>query len=272
LRSLGRAVMEGMGDLVPLPDPFRAFREAGARIYRGEVTECAGPSGSMKTILALNIANELGVPSLYFSNDSTKYTIIARALAMLTDRPFEACERIVQNHPEQAAHVLKAWDNIRFDFFSSPNIERICTYGEAFRELYGEYPHATWVDIAMNVDHEGIDAQQYWSMFKELKKIAEEWNTAMIVLHHTREGGENKYNPCPPKSAVFGKADHLPALIITQVGQGDRILFSPVKNRNGKCDPTGQLHYQLAVDPGRCKVWDIIPERAPLHDHKEAKA
>jgi len=258
MRSLARAAMEGMGDLVPLPHPFRAFQDAGARIYRGEVTEFAGPSGSMKTILALNCARVFDVPSLYFSNDSTMYTIVARSLAMLTGFDFDRCERIVKDHPEQAYKVLRGWDNIRFDFHSSPNIERLCQFGEGFREMYGEYPQATFVDIAMNMDHDGVEAQQYWDLFKELKKIAKEWSTAVIVMHHTREGGENKYNPCPPKSAVFGKADQVPATIFTQVGQGDQILFACVKNRNGRQDPSGQTYYRLAVDPAKCKVWDEL--------------
>lgn len=258
MRSLARAAMEGMGDLVPLPYPYRAMQEMGAKIYRGEVTEFAGPSGSMKTILNLNVAYQLQVPSLYFSNDSTKYTITARVLAMITGFEFERCERIVMDHPEQAYKALQSWENIRFDFHSSPDMDRLQTFGEAFRTLYGEYPHATWVDIAMNMDVEGIEAQQYWKLMKELKELAEAWNTAVIVIHHTKEGGENKYNPCPPKSAIFGKADHLPATIFTQVGNGDEILIAAVKNRNGKCDPSGQTFQRLAVDPGKCKVWDEL--------------
>lgn len=254
--------MEGMAALMPLPAPWKAFAENEALFYRGEISLLAGPPGSMKTITALNVANQIAVPTLYISNDSTRYTIICRAFAMLTGHPQKVAEQIVQDNPELAFKVLKGWENIRFDFHSSPTVERMLVYGEAFRVLYGEYPHLTIVDIMMNISHDGVADQKYWQIFGELKELAVLWNTALVAVHHTKEGV--KPNPCPPSSAIMGMANHLQALIVTMIGQDDSILYNVVKNRNGASAPAGDRPFQLPVEPAKCRIYEAKQDTVPI--------
>lgn len=251
--------MEGMSAGMPLPPPFDLFGENEAQLYRGEVSVFAGPPGSMKTITALNFVNRICVPTLYISNDSTKYTIVSRTFSMLTGESSRVAEDIIKSRPELVAGVLRKWSNVRFDFKTSPDIERIGIFGEAFRELYGEYPRLTVVDIMMNLDHEGVNDQNYWRVFPELKNIAEDWNTAMMVIHHTSENVKGE--PCPPRSAIMGKANQLPALIVTQLGSEDHIKYAVVKNRNGKDDLSGKTYFSLPVWPGQCRI-----ENAEIED------
>ena len=257
MRSLSRAVMEGMESSMPLPYPFKKWEKAGAQFYRGAVSVIGGPPGSGKTITALNIVNQLGVPCLYFSNDSTRYTIVKRVYSMLTGVSPGAASTVLEETPDIAYDALKRWWMVRFDFSSNPNMDEIAMYGEAFREVYGQYPPLTIVDIAMNVEHEGVAEQNYWRLFPALKEIASTQNTAMLVIHHTSEGA--KFDYCPPKSALMGKANQLPELIMTQVMRGEEMWYAVVKNRNGKCDETGNTHLRLPVDAAICRIEDQDP-------------
>lgn len=242
--------MDGMDSLKPLPAPFKIFEEKEARLYRGAVSLLAGGPGSMKTITTLNMVRKIGVPTLYFSNDSTVYTIISRVFAMLTEQDMPIAKDIIESRPDLAAKVLGRWGNVRFDFNSKPSIEDIAMGGEAFRTVYGEYPHLTVVDVLMNLDHEGVAEQNYWRVMPELKAIASDWNTALLGVHHTSESV--KGNPCQPMSAIMGKANQLPELIITT----NAGYYSTVKNRNGPSDPTGFKTFKVDVFPSQSRMED----------------
>lgn len=243
---------------MPLPPPFQKWGKAQALLYRGAVSVLAGPPGSGKTISALNIVRNLNVPTQYESNDSTRYTIAKRTYSMITGADAALSASIIENRPQQAAVAFSKLNNIRWGFESSPSIEEMAMRGEAFRELYGEYPWLTVVDILMNVDHEGVAEQNYWRLFPALKDIAQAQNTAVLAVHHTSESV--KGNPCPPKSAIMGKANQLPELIMTQIIQNEKMFYAVVKNRNGPSDETGATFFTLPVDAGRCIIEDEDPD------------
>lgn len=258
MRSLFRAVHEGMESMAPLPAPFYLWGKNEALLYRSAVTVLAGPPGCGKTITALNIVNNLRVPTLYVSNDSNRYTVAKRTYSMITGTDASVSAEIVETRPDLAGKVLTDWDNVRFNFSSSPSVEEIVRHGEAFREAYGEYPPLTVVDILMKVDHPGVAEQIYWNLFSALVDVAKEQNTAILGVHHTSEGA--KCNPCPPKSSVMGKANQLPELIVTQVMREEKILYAIVKNRNGSSDETGETFFSIPVNAGQCKIEDVDPD------------
>lgn len=248
---------------MPLPAPFKKFEKSQALFYRGALSVLAGPPGSGKTISALNIVNQLRVPTLYVSNDSTRYTIAKRAYSMLTGMDPGMAAGVIEGRPELASETFHKWNTVRFDFSSAPSVDEIMVHGEAFRELYGEYPHLTVVDILMNVDHEGVSEQNYWRLMPALKEIASEQNTALLGVHHTSESARGE--PCPPKSSIMGKANQLPELIMTQVLQNDKMFYAVVKNRNGPSDESGRTFFTLPVDAGRCQIEDEDPDEGLVY-------
>jgi hypothetical protein len=250
--------MEGMESSMPLPAPYEEFENHQALLYRGAVTLLAGGPGSGKTITSLNIVNRLRVPTLYVSNDSTKYTIINRVFSMLTEQDMLVGKEIIESKPELARKFLAQWAQVRFDFSSKPDVHEILRHGDAFRELFGEYPHLTVVDILMNIDHEGVAEQNYWRLMPELKELAGMWNTALLAVHHTSESA--KGDPCPPMSAIMGKANQLPELIMTQAIQGSRVHYAVVKNRNGPSDPAGKTTFTLPIFPAQFRIEDSVDE------------
>lgn len=254
MRSLSRVVREGMKSSMPLPHWSVKWAKAEALLVRGALTVIAGPPGSGKTITSLNIVNALRLPTVYMSNDSTRYTIAKRSYSMLTGLDPHAAADILENYPDTAAETLSQFSEIRFDFSSDPSVEDILLNGEAFRELYGEYPPLTVVDILMNVEDDGVTEQNYWKLMPKLKDIAVSWNTAMVLIHHTSESA--KCEPCPPRSAIMGKANQLPELIVTQNMINGMMCYAVVKNRNGASDESGRVHFTMKVDASICRVWD----------------
>lgn len=257
MRSLHRAVRQGMEEVKPLPAPYRAFERNQALLYPGAVTLLAGGPGSMKTITALNIVNQLRVPTMYVSNDSTLFTIIDRVLGLLMGTESTFNKSIIDQQPDKAADALKAWEKVQFNFDSKPSIEDMVVNCEAFHEIHGAYPKLMVVDILMNVDHEGVAEQNYWRLMPELKDMASDMKMALLGVHHTSESA--KYDVCPPMSAIMGKANQLPELIITQApikGDDEKMVvaYAVVKNRNGPSDPSGNTHFALPVYPSKFKI------------------
>lgn len=239
---------------MPLAAPYKRFSDQEALFYRGAVTLLAGGPGSGKTISALNFVDRIRVPTLYISNDSTKYTIVNRVFSLLTHQEMAISKEIISESPELARKALKQWSNVRFNFSSKPDIHEIARQGDAFREVFGEYPHLTVVDILMNLDHEGVAEQNYWRVMPELKDIAGTWNTALLAVHHTSEAAKGE--PCPPMSAIMGKANQLPELIITQAMVGENVHYAVVKNRNGPSDSSGKRTFALPVFPAQFRIED----------------
>lgn len=258
MRSLERAVMDGMESSMPLPAPFKKFEEHEALLYRGAVSLLAGGPGSGKTISSLNFVNKINVPTLYISNDSTKFTIVGRAFSLLTHQEYATSKGIIQTQPEVASKVLKRWSKVRFNFSSKPDIEEIMRHGEAFNTVFGEYPHLVVVDILMNIDHEGVAEQNYWRLMPELKDMAGLWNSAVLGVHHTSESAKGE--PCPPMSAIMGKANQLPELIVTQAMVNGRVHYAVCKNRNGPSDPSGKTTFTLPVYPSQFRIEDDSEE------------
>lgn len=226
----------------------------------------AGPPGSMKTIMTLGVIKNMGptVPTLYHSSDSDSFTMASRTLSMLTGTPTDETELWVLGKEAMAHEVLKDFDWVRWSFRSSPTLDHMEREAEAFRELNGEYPHHTVIDIMMDIDYEGAGEQNYWSLMAELKDMAREQETAITIVHHTSESA--KAGSPPPRSAIMGKANQLPALILTLWGDAHagQLDVATVKNRFGPQDPMGKKFITMSAQPGICLIEEKEPTPPPL--------
>lgn len=220
----------------------------------------AGPPGSMKTVLALNIVKQMGpkVPTIYHSSDSDDFTMASRSLSMLTGELTDDTEIMVMTQQKEAYEALKSLEHVRWSFKSSPTLEHMWEEAEAFREIKGTYPHHTVIDIMMDIDYEGTGEQNYWALMAELKDMAREQQTAITVVHHTSESA--KGGSPPPRSAIMGKANQLPTLILTLWGDSHKgkLDIATVKNRFGPQDAMGKKFFSMKADPAR-----VLIEEAP---------
>lgn len=238
----------------------------GIKFRRGTLNVIAGPPGSMKTLFLLNMIRNMGqdTPVLYHSSDSDDFTVATRTLAMLTGEDSGEAEIAIMGRSEAAYERLKDFDHVRWSFRSSPTIDSLRNEAEAFCELYGDYPALTVTDILMDIDYDGVTEQNYWGLMPELKDMARDFQTCMVVAHHTSESA--KPGSPPPRSAVMGKANQSPALILTLWGDSvnGTLEGAVVKNRFGPQDPEGNLKFKLKANPQVCLIEEEEEEETPL--------
>lgn len=256
MKSLANTVLRGVSSGEPLPDPFGIFGAKKMHFRKGSISMIAGPPGSMKTILALNIVRRMGiqVPTLYHSSDSDDFTMASRSLAMLSGTQTDAAEELVMAQSQEAYRVLQGLEHVRWSFRSSPTLDHMYREAEAFREIKGTYPWHTVIDIMMDIDYEGAGEQNYWALMAELKDMARDQQTAITVVHHTSESA--KGGSPPPRSAIMGKANQLPTLILTLWGDSHagKLDVATVKNRFGPQDAMGNNFFSLIADPAKCWI------------------
>lgn len=231
---------------------------------RGSINMIAGPPGSMKTVLALNIVRAMGpdVPTMYHSSDSDDFTMASRALSMSQNMPSAEAEQEVMLQTQKAYDALREFQHVRWSFMSSPTLEHMWNEAEAYRTMKGTYPHHTIIDIMMDIDYEGAGEQNYWALMAELKDMAREQETSVTIVHHTSESA--KGGSPPPRSAIMGKANQLPTLILTLWGDSHRgtLDVATVKNRFGPQDAMGKKYFQMSASPATCWI-EEAPEGLP---------
>ena len=153
--------------------------------------------------------------------------------------------------------------HVKWCFNPSPTIDDLYTNLHAFHEVHGDYPKMTVIDILMDIDDgSGEVSQNYWTTMADLKVLAREVKTALVVAHHTSESAKD--SAPPPRSAIMGKANQLPILIVTLWGDSENgtLDMAIVKNRNGPQDPTAAKTFRMRVDPDLCRL-EMMPVQVP---------
>lgn len=255
--TLKRSASRGIESGRLLPYPFPIFRELEIDFRTSSITLVAGPPGSMKSILATNLIHNMQYEDgrkptcLYFSNDTNERTTAARVLAMLTDTPTRECQEIIATDKKFASEALSEWSHVALCYRKNPALDYIEKQADAYCEVWGDYPDQVVVDILMNVDYDGAGEMNFWDLMKEFNILAEEWDTHLVIVHHTSESA--KAGSPPPRSALMGKNAHLPAVILTLWGDSDEgtLDIAKVKNRNGVQDPEAKKPFRLTADAAK---------------------
>ena len=235
-RSVGRPEIGGES----LPSVFRTFENNQVSLRRSELSMIAGEPGAGKSTLALAMALRMQVPTLYLSADTNAHTMAER--------------------PEYARDKLALANHIYWSFDSAPNLGDLDDEVTAIEEMLGRSPELIVVDNLMDVSMDG--GEEFGGMrsaMKELKFLARDTNAAVLVLHHTKESYNS--DPCPPRSAVQGMVNQLPALILTVGQQSGLMAVASVKNRYGKATPSGNDPLWLQFNPEYMYLADLEEAR-----------
>lgn len=267
-KTLHRSVARGVSAGEPLPSPLSIFEQNKISFRRGSIQMIAGPPGSMKTVLILNLVRLMGskVPTLYHSSDSDDFTVATRVIAMQTGMSTDEAELMVLTQPALAQAALKDFSFVKWNFHAAPTLQQMYDEAEAYKEIHGEYPHHTIVDILMDVDYEGASEQNYWALMSEFKVMAREMNTSLTIIHHTSESA--KGGSPPPRSAIMGKANQLPTTILTLWGDSMKgtLDVAVVKNRFGPQSAMADNWFTLKADPGVCFIEEMPHEDLLFRD------
>jgi predicted ATP-dependent serine protease len=255
-RSVGRPDIGGE----PMPSVFRTFDTNQIIVRRAEVSMIAGQPGAGKSTLALAMALRMQAPTLYLSADTNAHTMAMRLYSMIEGVSQSEAERVISDNPALAKDKLSKASHIYWSFDSNPGLGDIDDEVTAIEELLGEPPALIVVDNLMDVAMDGGEEfSGMRSAMKELKYLARDTNAAVLVLHHTKES--YSADPCPPRSAVQGMVNQLPALILT-LGQHQGLMaVASVKNRYGKADPSGNTPVWLQFNPEYMFIADLEEAR-----------
>ncbi len=259
MRLLSRAIKTATQGGATLPTVWHTLAAQQIAFRRGEVSMIAGPPGAGKSTLALSLAVHAGVPTLYISADTHSHTMSLRLLAMVTGKPQNEVEPLMEMDREWAAQMLKPADHIFWEFDSAPTLKDVEDAILATRERLGKDVELIVLDNAVDVT---LDGQDEWgglrTLMRELKWWARETGAAVVVCHHTSEGVPG--NPCPPRSALHGKVAQTPSLILTVHGQLASMGVCAVKNRYGPADAMGASPVWLSYEPAAMQILDMIPQ------------
>lgn len=265
MRSIAMAITRGEGGGEPLPDTFPSLAALGVKFRRSELAVVAGKPGAGKSAFALVLALRAAVPTLYLSADSSAHTQAVRILAHLTGQEQHVCEGWLNHYPDWCAQQLQQADHIRWMFDSAPTLQDIEEEMDAYVTAHGHAPHLLVVDNLVDVVSGEGDGEiaGLRALNKDLKFFARHYNTCVLALHHVSESIDYKSEPCPPRAAIHGKVNQVPALILTQAAQdeGSSMWVAPVKNRSGKADHTGRTAVQLVWDAGSMTLNDPMSRR-----------
>jgi len=261
--SLFRSLDTGAEAGTPLPTVWKTLEAAGMRQFRGDVSMVAGPPGSGKSVLALQMAIESKVPMLYVSCDMGPQLTAARSAAILTGRTInEVRSELSDNRGRSATRVLLSdrVDHVYMAHESRPTPEKIQSLGLAFGELWGHYPELITIDNTMNLfsGHENE-----WTGLRELSHImhffAQDWGSHVMALHHINLAGLDPTVPAP-LGALKGQISELPALILHIAKWQGKLRVAAVKNRNGNADPSGRTYVELDFNEARGYLSDPEPK------------
>lgn len=260
MRTLLRAINGKDVGGEPLPQHFRSFQQADIILRRAELNLIAGTPGAGKSSIALALAVQTKVPTLYISADTNAHTMGMRLLSMATGVTQNHAEQMIKSNDQRVDQTMKQFENLHWGFDATPTLNDIDELVMAFETKWGQPPELIVVDNLMDVamdGHEEFSGMR--SAMKELKYLARDTNACILVLHHTKEGFIG--TPCQPRSAVQGMVNQIPALILTIgqeiIGDSTYLCVAPVKNRYGKADATGGSFVMLSFDPSTMQLKDV---------------
>lgn len=254
MKRLARAVRQKRMGGRPMPTVFRSLASQGHHIRRGEVTLIAGQPEAGKSLVTLWFATRWvlydGLRGIYFSADSAELGQAARALSMATvNLPATVAEGLLESEDPWAIEQMEKLNNLSWSFEDDLSYENIDEEIQAFVELWGTTPDFIIVDNLTDV--EGQNEDEFGTLrraMKGLTQMARAVDAAVIILHHTSEDPRVKEEPCPPRSAIFGKVSQKPALIFTVANHGNKRPMAAVKDRFARSDKSGRTATWLYID------------------------
>ncbi|WP_424214801.1 AAA family ATPase [Streptomyces sp. BI20] len=256
----------------PIPNPFKGLKALDVEFRRGDFSVWCAGGGTGKSLLALWLAVSSNVPTLYFSADSTAATQLSRATAMVTGDPVKEVKRALiagdGSFDKYESALAKRWW-LRFCYSARPTPKDMEMHLETYKEVFGCYPHLVVVDNITNVDGGGGGTAEEYTFGLEglcdyFNEMARQTYAHVMAMHHVV--GEFSSGDKPtPLSGMKGKIGRVPSLVGTlfaQVdGMGGRTLnVSPVKNREGFADPSGDTFASFDVDTQNLRITDVGAE------------
>lgn len=231
------------------------MRAEGILIRKGQLTLISAGSGTGKSAFTQAIVqrgNDEGDVNrtFYFSADSDSSVMFKRAASIASGYTMTDVEHRLNTTDGKGLddQVNAATKHIWWDFTSSPTQEHVTESLEAYALVMGDYPEVIVMDNIKNLWSDDLDefrGLEDSAVF--LSGVARDTGAAVIALHHVLGEFDNGISPIP-MSGVRGKISKTPEVILTLHRSELTLNVSPVKNRNGKADPSGRWFLPIKAD------------------------
>lgn len=253
MRSLQKAVRTKGRAGEPLPQPVRAIRELGFVQRRGQLSLIVAAPGVGKSLVALHVALRAGVPCLYLSADTDRSDQGERAMCLLAGVTMNE----VKDDPDRYLPVLAQIPrDVRFEFDSAPTASNLKEMCDAYRMVFGYFPHLVVVDTIGKIWSDvGDENARNKEAVDNCQGLARYTGAHVMAAHHATKGYDSGDKPIPLDGLMSGTSK-VPEQILTMWRSGaDTIALSPVKNRSGPSDPTA-MHMRafLQIDFTRVAI------------------
>lgn len=254
MQTLHRAAHKG-GAGRTIPVPYKGLQALDFALQVGQVSMLAAAPGVGKSSVALDICMKAGVGSLYFCGDTDVGTMVTRATAKVTGYGQSVVRQSLAQEDPLFTEALWGYSNVRF-VFDATNTEDIHDEVLAYALINGEWPEIIVVDnLADVVENDGGEFTGTRQALQELGLLARHTGAHVMVLHHA-QGIYDDGNKPIPQSGLEQKVSKKPAQILTFHRQGNALAVCPVKNRQGRADPTAGLQVLLMADMNTMQITD----------------
>ncbi len=255
-----------VGDEITLP--WRHLNEV-LSLHTKELVIIGGAPSSGKSVFATNLAMRLSEPVLYLAQDSSP-SIIARLAALATRRDIADVFESLRDPDalEGVADKLKGKRPLLAIQTGAIPVDRVALLCEAATEWLGYPPPVIIIDNLINLIVPGYHHQDggfYATALPVLQRVAADYNTCVIALHHvTRRAGHNGAILLPTSPlrlmdllhAGEREAEHV--LGIYHDHHKTRLHVQVLKQRDGEADSGGGLKVPMLWSPpsGKLDSWN----------------
>jgi len=208
-----------------------------------------------KSAFALATAVRMQVPTLYLCPDTTARTQMTRLMAMDQGRAMWEMESLLDEDPKRAEEICEsAHPGLRWAFDVS-SLRDVDLEVLAYQEVFGEPPALLIVDNLIDIQQgDGDEWSSGRKTMRELKQLARELSSAVLILHHVGEGYATKSVGAPSSQDILGKDNRLASLVLTMaIDDGNVAAMSAVKNRYGPSDPRADDPISFYFDKTRMR-------------------